>query len=143
MAQYDLPMRYRQLSPCGDYMFGQGSANFLVNSPAGVAQAIQTRLLLFKGTYFLDLTQGMDWDNDVLGFNTASLYDQAIQNQVLGTQGVTSLASYSSSFDSVTRVLTVTGIASNIYGEPVGFTVPIPTSGYGITPYGDDYGDPS
>lgn len=43
-------MRYRVLSPTGDYTFGQGPGEFLVNSPAAVAQAIGTRLRLMAMT---------------------------------------------------------------------------------------------
>jgi hypothetical protein len=87
--------------------FGRGSANFLVNSPAAVAQLVQTGLGLIRGTWFLDLFAGMPWLTNVIGYGTKPLYDLAIQNQILNTQGVTGIENYSSVFDPVKRSLTI------------------------------------
>jgi hypothetical protein len=91
----------------GDYTFGQGSANFWINSPQGVAQSVQTRLLLWEGEWFLDETSGTPYSQEILGYGTKSLYDLAIRARVLATPGVTSIDSYSSSLNSVSRQLTV------------------------------------
>lgn len=129
-------MRYRAESATGDYQFGLGTANFYVNSPQAVAQAIKTRLLLFLGEYFLDTTLGMAWDTEVFGFNTASLYDDLIKDMISGTEGFDSFVSYSSSLDTVTRVLTVDAVVNTIYsGQPIAVSVPLPVTGYGVGPY--------
>ncbi len=47
-------MRYRAWDANGDYTFGQGSKNFLVNSPQCVAQAVVSRLRLQLGEWFID-----------------------------------------------------------------------------------------
>ena len=59
-------MRVRAMSLTGDFTFGQGSANFLVNTPEAVAQLAQTRLGLWTGQSFVDLTAGMPWSTEVL-----------------------------------------------------------------------------
>jgi hypothetical protein len=109
-------MRYRALSPTGDYTFGRGSGNFLVDSPACVAQAVQTALLLVRGEWFLDSTVGVPWPTEILGYGTSSVYDLTIKEVILGVQGVTSITSYSSSVDPSTRRLTVVANIATQYG---------------------------
>jgi len=108
-------MRYRKLSPTGDYTFGQGSADFLVNSPDAVGQAIITRLKLLQGEWFLDVTEGTPYSTQILGKTTATQRDAAIRARILGTQGVKSIISYASSL--VGRALSVTAMVNTIYGQ--------------------------
>lgn len=119
-------MRYRALSATGDSTFGSGSTAFLVNSAAAVAQAIQTRLLLMQGEWFLDVTEGTPYSTQILGRGTTATYDRAIRDRILGTQGVTAISSYSSSLNRTTRALTVNATVQTIYGEAT-VTVTIPT----------------
>lgn len=115
-------MRYRKLDVDGDYTFGQGSANFWVNDPQGVAQAISTRLQLWEGEWFLDNTAGTPWSQEVLGYGTQALYDLAIRAAILDTEGVTSIVNYSSTFNSIKRSLTVTGTVMTQYStQPIPF----------------------
>jgi hypothetical protein len=100
-------MRYRALDANGDYSGGRGQGNFLINSPACVAQSVLTRLKLWQGQWFLDLTAGTPWLQKVLGKTSKKTYDLAIRARVLGTQGVTAITNYSSTLDPATRVLTV------------------------------------
>jgi hypothetical protein len=109
-------LRYRALSATGDYTFGQGEANFLINSPAAVAQSVLTRLRLWEGEWFLDQTLGTPYTQQILGYNTAGLYDLAIQQQILNTPGVTSITQYSSSVDPETRALTINAAINTQYG---------------------------
>lgn len=114
-------MRYRALDKNGDATFGASQTNFLVNSPAAVAQAVLTRLKLLKGEYFLDATAGTPWSTEVIGVRTRPTYDQAIRTRILGTQGVTGIGNYSSSLAG--RALTVTATIDTIYGAAVLSTV--------------------
>lgn len=118
-------MRVRQLSPTGDYTYGQGSANYLVNSREAVAQEVLTSLLLFQGEWFLDTTAGVPWFTKIVGVNTIPLYDETIKTAILNVQGVTSIASYSSSLNRATRVLTVSATINTLFGITQ-ITVPIP-----------------
>lgn len=110
-------MRYRTQSPTGDYVFGQGAAQFLVDSPDAVAQAVATRLQLATGDWFLDVTEGTPYATDILGAGTATRYDQAIQARILDTPGVVALVEYASTLDRSTRKLTVAATVSTIYGD--------------------------
>lgn len=110
-------MRYRELSPTGDYVFGQGSQEFLVNSPQCVAQAVGTRLKLLQGEWFLDVTAGTPYSTQVLGTHTQATYDIAIQNEILGTEGVLSISNYTSNVDTVTRALGISATIDTIYGQ--------------------------
>lgn len=124
-------MRYRALDANGDMTFGQGSANFLIDSVQCVEQAIVTGLRLLQGEWFYDATAGMPWEQKVVGFTTQSEYDQAIQTQVRSTQGVTGITGYSSSLNRETRVLTVNIAGQTPYGA-FSVTVPLPLGGFGV-----------
>lgn len=108
-------MRVRAQSASGDYTFGQGAANFLANSPAMVGQSVMTRLRLWEGEWFLDVTEGTPWAQKILGTNTKPLYDLAIQQRVLETAGVTGISSYSSNVSG--RTLTVTATIDTLFGS--------------------------
>ncbi len=110
-------MRYRKLSATGDYTFGQQQSNFWVNTPDGVAQAVTTRLRLWKGAWFLDTSDGMDWRASVLGERTAPVRDAVIRQRVLSTPGVSSINGYNSEFNSNSRGFNSSFSIDTIYGE--------------------------
>jgi hypothetical protein len=118
-------MRVRALDANGDMTFGQSQSNFLVNSSAAVKQIVQTRLLLFLGEWFLDTTDGTDWDGSVLGKYTSGLYDVVIQGRILGTQGVTGIVTgtYVSSVNSATRILNISCTVETQYSAPADIEV--------------------
>jgi hypothetical protein len=107
-------MRYRALSSDGDYTFGQGNANFLINSPEAVAQSVLTRLKLAQGEWFLDVNEGTPYATQILGKTTQSQRDAAIRSRILGTLGVNSILQYSSVV--VDRIYNVTATIDTIFG---------------------------
>ena len=109
-------MRYRKLDSNGDYVLGTGQ-DFYVNSPEAVAHAVQTRLALYRGQWFLDTTDGTPWRTDVLGKFTKQAYDSVIQNRILGTEGVTSIVSYDSQYDPNNRKLSIQCTINTAYGQ--------------------------
>lgn len=109
-------MRYRRLSPTGDYSFGQGAGNFLVDTPACVAQAVMTRLKLIQGEWFLDSQVGTPWFSEVLGNHTQGLRDAAIRQAVENTPGVTAITEYESQVDADDRTFTVRARVETAYG---------------------------
>lgn len=109
-------MRYRTLSPTGDYVFGLGLGEFLVNTPQAVAQAVQTRLRLAQGEWWLDKTEGTPYATQVLGFRTQDLYDQAIKERILDTPDVILIESYQSFLDQ-DRALRIDCLLSTLYGQ--------------------------
>lgn len=108
-------MRYRTLDANQDMTFGSGGANFLVNSPAAVAQLVQTRLLLFSGEWFLDTLEGTPYATQILGVRTALTRDAAIKARILGTQSVTGITAYSSSVQG--RAFRVQATIDTLYGQ--------------------------
>lgn len=109
-------MRYRALDENGDYSFGQGQGNFLVNSPACVAQAVNTRLLLLTGEWFLDVTDGTPYAEKILGKSNQLTRDAAIRARILGTPNVTEIVEYASSVDAA-RALAVTATINTAFGQ--------------------------
>jgi hypothetical protein len=109
-------MRYRQLDAKGDYVLGFGQGEFYVNQPEAVAQAVLTRLKLYLGEWFIDITDGTDWFGSVLGNNTVSLRDVIIKTRILDTNGVNSILSFNSTFNSSTRSYTANVVIDTIYG---------------------------
>ena len=109
-------MRYRELTATGDMQFGQSQVNFLVNSPATVAQAVLTRLKLIQLEWFLDQTAGVPYSTDILGADTGSTRDLAYQTVILETQGVTGITEYASYLNPSTRAFTLAATIDTIYG---------------------------
>lgn len=109
-------MRYRTLSPLGDYTFGQGIGEILSNTPQTVAQAVQTRLQLAQGEWWLDKTEGTPYATQILGFHTQDLYDQAIKERILDTPDVILIESYSSFLDQ-NRALSIDCLLETKYGQ--------------------------
>lgn len=110
-------MRYRALDTNFDSTFCSGQTRFLVNTPDAVAQAVRTRLLLLQGEWFLDVTEGTPYATQILGAGTQATRDVAVQNRILGTQGVSAITAYSSSVDPKTRRFSVSATIDTIYGQ--------------------------
>lgn len=109
-------MKYRKLDSAGDYTLGSG-ADFFVNSPEAVAQAVKTRLALWTGEWFVDVTDGTPWDTEILGKRLQSKNpDSAIKRRILETDGVLEITDYTSAFDGETRKFSVTATINTAYG---------------------------
>lgn len=109
-------MIYRKETSDWDYGFGKGDDNFFVDSIAGVAQAIKSRLLLATGEWPLDTSEGTPYSTKILGMNRRNTYDAAFKARILGTTGVISIADYSSSYDESNRSVTVSCTVNTTYG---------------------------
>ena len=110
-------MRYRKLDANGDYSFGAGQANFWKDVPDAPAQAVRTRLKLERGEWFLNASEGMPWNTEVLGKYTGDTRDAAIRSHVLGTQGVTEITDYFSNLDRDTRAFSGGVTINTVYGQ--------------------------
>lgn len=106
-------MRNRQMDANDDYVFGAYS-KYLVNTPAGVAQAVRTKLRLFAKEWFLDFREGLNLDN-ILGYGTQPTRDHEVQQRILNTPGVTGLSSYSSQVAG--RAFTINATVDTLYGQ--------------------------
>jgi hypothetical protein len=90
-----------------DMTFGHGAVDYLVDDPA-IGQNIQTRLLLFLGEWFLDVTDGTPWGSvlDIKPMDSRAV-ETVIRQRVLDTDGVTDITAYSFLFDPVSRKATI------------------------------------
>lgn len=109
-----MTFRVRALDPNGDYSFGLGRSQFLVDSPDAVAQSIRTRLDLKTGDWFLDLDEDTPYSTKILGEGTRELYDQAIRERILSTPGVLQIDQYVSRLEG--RALSVTARVTTQFG---------------------------
>jgi len=107
-------MRYRKLDADGDYVFGHSRADFLVDSAECVAQAVHTRLLLLRGEWFLDDTDGTPYATEILNKSNQITRDRAIKARILGTPNVTEITDYTS--DLTDRALRVTATINTAFG---------------------------
>jgi|ERR1700758_51864 len=122
-------MIYRKLDPNGDYTFGQQSGNFWVNQPEAVAQAVKTVLGLIQGEWFLDPSVGVPYDTEILGMDRLGSYDAAIQEAILGTEGVDEILDYVSGVNTMTRQAFVACTISTIYGQVTIQSLPVSNIG--------------
>ncbi len=109
-------MRYRKLSPTGDYTFGGGELDFYRDNPEAVAQSVQTRLLLWLGEWFLNIDSGTAVMQGILGKKTKQSADATIQDRVLTTTGVVDIENYVSEIDETTRAISISFDLNTIYG---------------------------
>ena len=110
-------MRYRKLDDSGDMVFGGGQSAFYRDQPEAVAQAVKTRLAMRLGEWFLDTTAGTPWDTKILGKFTAATRDATIRARIMGTTGVVSIETYSSTFDPDSRSFAAAATISTAYGK--------------------------
>lgn len=110
-------MKYRKLDADGDMTLGHGEADYHIDTPAGVAQAVVTRLRLLAGEWFLDLAEGTPYDPAVLGKHTAETYGPVLRRRILKTEGVISLEYFEMIFDGDSRKITVIATADTVYGQ--------------------------
>lgn len=83
-----------------------------------IAQTVKTRLRLFLGEYFRDITDGTPWYESILGKEgTLSSKEATIKNRIIRTDGVTGLAEFTTGFDINTRVYTVKAVILTIHGQ--------------------------
>lgn len=110
-------MRYRKQDENGDYTFGNGLNNFHIDNVDAVAQAIDTRLKLWVGEWFADVSDGTGWSQAILGKHSQNLYELTLRQRVLETLGVISIQEFQSALDPNTRNLVVTMVVETVYGQ--------------------------
>lgn len=107
-------MTVRKLDENGDIVT-QGS--MFLTGREEIEQTIKTRLRLFLGEYFRDITDGTPWFEQILGKgSTLSAREAALRNRIVRTPGVVRLTSFKTNFDLDTRTYSVTAGALTTYG---------------------------
>lgn len=109
-------MRYRKMSPSGDYTFGGGELNFYRDVPEAVGQAVGTRILLWLGEWYFDTGEGTPFLQGILGKHSKEVADITLQTRILETENMVSIENYESTINPETRLMTVTCDINTIYG---------------------------
>ncbi|BEU28765.1 MAG: Baseplate assembly protein [Edwardsiella phage MSW-3] len=90
-------MTVRRLDDKGDIVT---SGVQFIGSREEIAQTVQTRLRLFLGEYFRDVTDGTPWFENILGkASDLAIKEALLRNRVAQTPGVIRLVQFSFDFD--------------------------------------------
>ena len=88
-----------------------------------VAQAVRTRLKLFLGEYFRDITDGVPWfekedgTEGILGKGfSLNQVEALLRQRIARTEGVVKILSFALDFEQTSRRLTVTAEILTTYG---------------------------
>lgn len=110
-------MRYRALDENGDYTFGQNKQNFVLQAEA-VAQAVLTKLKLYTGEWWEDLTDGFPlWTHIIGKRNTKEIVDKMVQNRILEVIHVKNIIEYESTWDNSQRAYSFSCRIDTAFGE--------------------------
>lgn len=113
-------MRYRRIDENGDYTFGNGQYDFLVDIEA-VPQAIKTKLNLFQGEWWEDLSEGLPFYQDIAGQFIRTDEDKDIVtrlycNRMSDVEEINSFLSLEAEFDNENRKYSLVTDVDTIYG---------------------------
>ena len=105
-------MTVRKLDENGDIVT---KGQQFIGSKEEISQTVLTRLRLFLGEYFRDVTDGTPWYEQILGkFQSLSSAEAALRARIANTEGVIRLTYFSASFDEASRKYSVAaGILTN------------------------------
>jgi hypothetical protein len=104
-------MKYRRLTDDGDYTFGFGNNCFISDTDA-VAQAIGTKMNMFKGDYWADQSEGLPFFQKIAGNSDKNTVDSLLEARILETPGVSSISSISSSIANRKYTATITVVTA-------------------------------
>lgn len=117
-------MKYRKLDENGDYAFGNNSYDYIEKDEA-IAQAIKTKLYLFYGEWWEDISLGLPMFQSILGQVSNNNLRQTVillcAEQISLVEGVTSVDSIS--VDISARKLGLTIDVTTVNGTTVNLEV--------------------
>lgn len=113
-------MKYRRIDNDGDYTFGNGKYDFLVDIEA-VPQAIKTKLNLFRGEWWEDLSEGLPFYQEIAAQFIKSDEEKDIVtniycSRIMDVEAVNSFLNTEAQFDDETRVYSLKADVDTIYG---------------------------
>lgn len=86
----------------------------VVRNAEAVGQHVRQRLKTFEGEWFLDITAGVPWLDEILGRGyDPALAEAVIKGEVLDTDAVNEITSFSVRFDRQRRALEAFSISIN------------------------------
>lgn len=100
------------LDPLTNDLFLDGAGNLaLVGNAEAVGQHARQRLQTYQQEWFLDTTAGVPWLSGILGSGyDPALAESVVKAELLDTDGVTEITSFSVRFDRSTRGLIISSI---------------------------------
>lgn len=108
-------MQVRRLGEDGDLVT---RGRMFQSGREAIAQTIVTRLKLFLGEYFRDVTDGTPWFQQILGKpSNLNAVEAILRNRIARSPGVIRLLSFGLDFDLNTRSLSVRSTVLTAYGE--------------------------
>jgi hypothetical protein len=109
-------MTVRRLDPVTGDIVTSGTQ--FISGREEIAQTIKTRLRLFYGEYFRDITDGTQWLEVILNkHSTLSAKDAELKRRILQTDGVINLLSFESDYDIDSRKFTVSASVLTKFGQ--------------------------
>ena len=111
-------IKVRRLDDNWDRVYGSGLDDFVCDKEA-VAQIIQSRLRLWLGEWWENLSEGLPMFQKILGKKAASkiIIDNLIQKRIAGTPYVTGVASFSSELNIESRNYECSAIVDTSFGQ--------------------------
>lgn len=98
-------MTVRRLDDNGDIVT---SGQQFITGTDEISQTIKTRLRLFLGEYFRDITDGTPWFQSILGKGSSVANKEVLlRNRIIQTQGVLKLTKFETDFNINTRTYSV------------------------------------
>lgn len=108
-------MSFRAIDSDGDWTFGKGVSNYLIDEPE-IETNLKTRLLSWVGDCFFAPAEGVDYNN-LLDIGTKALLDVNIRRVTLQTAGVLRINSYESTINRSTRAFSARIGITTIFGN--------------------------
>lgn len=122
MANQIVPLNDIALDPSTDRFIIKNGDLVLVQKANAVAQFIKQKLRTFFGEWFLDTTIGVPYYQEILKKNPSPITVASIlKREIINTDGVIALDSFSINFDAKNRKITVAPSIQSVDG-PVQFT---------------------
>lgn len=113
-------MTVRRLDENGDIVT---SGQQFITEREEIAQTIKTRLALFLGEYFRDITDGTPWYEQILGkFSSLDTVEAVLRVRIAASPGVIRLTSFETDFDIDSRTYSVTAGVLTAFGVIDGVT---------------------
>lgn len=103
------------------YLGQDGNLATVVNGEA-VGQHVRQRLQTYSGEWFLDINVGVPWLEEILGFKyDPALAESVVKAEILGTDNVTAITSFSVGVNRSTRGLLIRDVTvQTVYEQEVG-----------------------
>lgn len=115
-------MTVRKLDPVTGDIVTSGVQ--FTNEQDEIAQTIRTRLKLFLGEYFRDITDGVPWFQSILiKTGTLTSKDAIIKQRIIQTEGVNNIVEFTSDYDIKSRKYSINCIVNTPFGiVPINFS---------------------